>query len=183
MPDVPRSTGLALDLANTWDPYLDMPERLPDVDALEHLLTAHGFDDDVNRTTLRNVLALRTLVRTILGAPDPASLVARLNDFLAELEARVAVEARPGRGWQLTLQARGSLSLRDTLELRLARELVDLVGANGPERIRSCRAAPCIEFFVDTSRGGRRMYCSRRCANRVNAARHRRRGERSRSGS
>jgi hypothetical protein len=43
-------------------------------------------------------------------------------------------------------------------------------------RIRQCEAAPCIEVFVDRSRNGRRVYCSRRCADRVNASRHRQRG-------
>jgi hypothetical protein len=58
---------------------------------------------------------------------------------------------------------------------RATDEIVELVTTHGPERIRSCQASPCIEVFVDTSRNGRRRYCSHRCANRVNAARHRRR--------
>jgi predicted RNA-binding Zn ribbon-like protein len=63
-----------------------------------------------------------------------------------------------------------------TDRLRCATELTDLVTDVGPERIRECEAAPCIEVFVDSSRNGRRVYCSRRCANRVNASRHRQRG-------
>jgi hypothetical protein len=53
-------------------------------------------------------------------------------------------------------------------------ELVDLVLTVGQERIRACGANPCRQIFVDTSRNGRRPYCSRRCANRVNQSRHRR---------
>jgi predicted RNA-binding Zn ribbon-like protein len=41
------------------------------------------------------------------------------------------------------------------------------------ERLRSCERAGCMTAFIDTSRNGRRKFCSVRCANQVNVARHR----------
>ena len=40
-------------------------------------------------------------------------------------------------------------------------------------RLRVCGRDGCGAAFVDTSRNGRRQFCSVRCANQVNVARHR----------
>jgi predicted RNA-binding Zn ribbon-like protein len=79
------------------------------------------------------------------------------------------------RGWTLALTPRLRRRLDERLATIAVNELVGLVSTVGPERIRTCNAAPCREIFVDTSRNGRRRYCSRRCANRLNATRHRER--------
>ena len=42
-------------------------------------------------------------------------------------------------------------------------------------RLRTCGRAGCGTAFIDTSRNGRRHFCSVRCANQVNVARHRQR--------
>ncbi|WP_256987277.1 CGNR zinc finger domain-containing protein [Rhodococcoides fascians] len=45
----------------------------------------------------------------------------------------------------------------------------------GGLRLGECSAHRCNLVFVDTSRNGRRAYCSTRCANGDAVARHRRR--------
>jgi predicted RNA-binding Zn ribbon-like protein len=173
---VPRGRrSLAIDLANTWDPYLDDPELLPDRLSLRRFLTAHGIDETPGTHALRRCRALRERLRNILGAPTPTQLVERLNLLLSEVaDGATIVELRDG-GWSLVPHQPPRISLERRLAARAARELTDLVTTVGPERIRECEAAPCIEVFVDRSRNGRRVYCSRRCANRLNASRHRRR--------
>lgn len=56
----------------------------------------------------------------------------------------------------------------------LARDAVDLL--TGPEigRLRQCQASSCGSFYLDTSRGGQRRWCSSAsCGNRVRVAAHR----------
>lgn len=174
-----RETGLlALDLANTWDPYLADPERLADTRALSRFFEEHGLDARATRSTLEHCRALRARLRKILTAPGPRELVARLNVFLAEVSPATVVAQRLDGGWAASLRTRSRGRVDERLAQKVAAELVDLVTTHGPERIRSCQASPCVEVFVDTSRNGRRRYCSHRCANRVNAARHRRRQSR-----
>jgi predicted RNA-binding Zn ribbon-like protein len=170
-----RETGiLAIDLVNTLDPYLADPERLPDAEALRRFLGEHGLDTSVNRQDLQRCRALRGRLLHVLTAPTAADLVARLNALIAEVATGAEIVAHAEDGWALRLTRP-----RDRLDARLTAttvdELVDLVTTVGPERIRACSAAPCREIFVDTSRNGRRLYCSRRCANRLNATRHRHR--------
>jgi predicted RNA-binding Zn ribbon-like protein len=166
---------LAIDLANTWDPYLDDPELLPDRASLQRFLTAHDIDETTSTHSLRRCKALRERLRDILGAPTPAELVGRLNLLISDVADGAAIVRHPG-GWSLRPGQPVRAPLERRLAARCATELTDLVTAVGPGRIRQCEAAPCIEVFVDRSRNGRRLYCSRRCANRVNASRHRQRG-------
>ncbi len=51
--------------------------------------------------------------------------------------------------------------------------LVRLTSEIGHERMRTCQAPPCVCLFVDHSKSGRQRYCSKRCANRINVAAHR----------
>jgi predicted RNA-binding Zn ribbon-like protein len=173
-----RETGiLAIDLVNTLDPYLADPERLPDAEALRRFLGEHGIDTLVNRLDVQRCRALRGRLLQVLTAPTAADLVARLNALIAEVATGAEVVARARGAWALRLTPRPRHRLDERLTATTVDELVDLVTTVGPERIRACSAAPCREIFVDTSRNGRRLYCSRRCANRLNATRYRHRSE------
>jgi predicted RNA-binding Zn ribbon-like protein len=171
-----RETGiLAIDLANTLDPYLGEPERLPDDKALRRFLGEHGIDAPANRHDLQRCRALRERLLHVMTAPSAAELVDRLNAILAEVFTGAEVAARADGDWALALTPRPRLRVDERLAAISLGELVDLISTLGPERIRICTAAPCREVFVDTSRNGGRLYCSRRCANRLNATRHRHR--------
>ena len=167
--------SLAIDLANTWDPYLDDPELLPDRLSLQRFLSTHGIDETPRTDSLGRCRALRERLRNILGAPTPTEVVDRLNLLLSDVADGAAIVRLGDGGWSLVPHQPPRASLDRRLAARVASELTDLVTTVGPERIRECVAAPCIEVFVDRSRNGRRVYCSRRCANRLNATRHRRR--------
>jgi predicted RNA-binding Zn ribbon-like protein len=175
-----RETGiLAVDLANTLDPYLAEPERVPDAEALRRFLDEYGIDAPVGRNDLQRFRALRGRLLAVLTAATASDLVARLNAIIAEVVNGAEVVARADGGWALALTPRPTRRLDERLLVVVVAELVELVSIVGPERIRACSAAPCREVFVDTSRNGRRRYCSRRCANRLNATRHRHRHARS----
>jgi predicted RNA-binding Zn ribbon-like protein len=171
-----RETGIvAIDLVNTLDPYLAEPERLPDAEALRRFLGEYGIDTTIDRHDLQRCRVLRGRLLQVLTAPTAADLVARLNAIIAEVSTGAEVVASADGGWAIALTPRPRLRLDERLTATTVGELVDLVSTVGPERIRACSAAPCREIFVDTSRNGRRLYCSRRCANRLNATRHRHR--------
>jgi predicted RNA-binding Zn ribbon-like protein len=166
---------LAIDLVNTLDPYLAEPERLPDAEALRGFLGEYGIGTRITRHDLQRCRALRGKLLHVLTASTAADLVTRLNAMIAEASTGAEVVACADDGWALALTSRPRLRLDERLAAAAVGELVDLVETVGPERIRACTAAPCREIFVDTSRNGRRLYCSRRCANRLNATRHRHR--------
>jgi len=51
--------------------------------------------------------------------------------------------------------------------------LAHVIDEGGGSRLRTCQRAGCATAFLDTSRNGRRRFCSLRCANQVNVANHR----------
>lgn len=60
----------------------------------------------------------------------------------------------------------------------IAHDAARLLTEVDADRIRRCDAEDCRRWFVDTSKGGRRRWCSMaRCGNRAKAARHRRKTE------
>ncbi|MER6942936.1 CGNR zinc finger domain-containing protein [Nonomuraea sp. NPDC000554] len=175
-------TGLvAIDLANTWDEYLDDPERLPDVAALLRFChelheppdtTAAGRPATsmagLDRGDLDAVRAVRERLRAVLLA-EPGGRTAALARWAADLPLRALVQDAGGLP-ELRLIASDEAGLAARLAVRAVRELLDLAADGDWERLRLCAASPCRDAFVDRSRPGRRQFCSTRCANRAHAA-------------
>ena len=64
-------------------------------------------------------------------------------------------------------------SLTARVKALTAAGLAHMIDDGSGDRLRSCRRANCATTFIDASRNGRRKFCSVRCANQVNVARHR----------
>ena len=83
------------------------------------------------------------------------------------------------------LQGDGSIVLRGSagaLLASLAREAVQLLGADTVELIRQCHSPTCTLYFIDTSRRGDRQWCSMSaCGNKAKAAGFRQRKRKKRS--
>jgi predicted RNA-binding Zn ribbon-like protein len=58
----------------------------------------------------------------------------------------------------------------------VARDAIDLLTGPSAARLGECAAPDCAFLFLDTSRGGRRLWCAmNRCGNREHVREHRRR--------
>ncbi|MGN9838391.1 CGNR zinc finger domain-containing protein [Nonomuraea sp. H19] len=162
-------TGLvAIDLANTWDEYLDDPERLPDAAALDRFCRESGETEESAGGDLDAVRAVRGRLRAVLAC-DPPERTRTLAGWVTELPVRAVVEESDGAP-RLRLAAPEGAALADRLAVRSVAELLDLAASGEWERLRLCAARPCQDAFVDGSRPGRRQFCSTRCANRAHAA-------------
>lgn len=156
-------TGLvALDLANTWDEYLDDPERLPDLAALSRFCEELG---ETPGEDLEGVRGVRGRLRAVLAEPAHGELARWVDD----LPVRVTVQDADGVP-RLRLEAADGTGLAERLAVHAVRELLDLAAAGDWVRLRQCAASPCKDAFVDRSRPGLRQFCSTRCANRAHAA-------------
>jgi predicted RNA-binding Zn ribbon-like protein len=80
--------------------------------------------------------------------------------------------------------AGATAALREDAEVRMplglltpvAAAAAKLLASGNRERLRRCAAADCGLWFYDTSRGGKRRWCSMaRCGNRAKVAAHYRR--------
>jgi predicted RNA-binding Zn ribbon-like protein len=123
-------------------------------------------------------LELRALVRAVLAAlagrrPLQAGWVDAVNRALA-LGVGSARLGRQGRGWRLDFAPVLGEPLRALAPI--ARSIADLIAQGGGARIRKCANPRCVLYFRDTSRPGRRRWCSMAvCGNRMKVAAHTRR--------
>jgi len=168
-------TGLlAIDLANTFDPWLAQPERLPDAAALRRFLGELGVDGEPAPADLSEVRALREALRRILGAAADEAL-AGARALVEPVAARVRLVERDGV-WTLGPVAPARASLHDRLALRAVEELVAISRDSGLDRLGRCAAVPCTDVFLDVTKNHGRRFCSQRCSNRAHARLHRARG-------
>lgn len=157
---------LALDLVNTeWIDQNGRHDLLADQAGLTVWLDATGRNDAADAGTLRALHQARAAIRAVIEhANDPAAR-ASLNAVLTRGEwverlGRDGPERTPAtrEHWALGWQAAANL-------LELLRD--------EPERIRRCSGHGCLLAFHDTSRSGRRQWCSMAvCGNRAKARRH-----------
>ncbi|WP_190394149.1 CGNR zinc finger domain-containing protein [Nocardiopsis quinghaiensis] len=122
--------------------------------------------------TLRDAL-WRVVLAHLDGRPLPPDDVAGVNRAAARAPLAPEMSPEGERAWSLPADATAALST-------IARDAVDLFTGPLADRIRECGSRDCRLVFVDTSRPGRRRWCSmERCGNRqkVRALRARRETE------
>ncbi|WP_228977294.1 ABATE domain-containing protein [Streptomyces sp. DH12] len=139
-----------------------------------------AVDDDWVERFAELRVHIGVLVRAELGAhtPDVPAALDRLN-ALAAAAAPPAPRAVRGPDGRL-VRALGGAPRCAPLVATVARDAVDLL--TDPEAralIRQCEGDHCHRVYLDTSRGGRRRWCSSEmCGNRERVARHRARAVR-----
>ena len=97
--------------------------------------------------------------------------VALVNDLLAQAAAKPYISTHDGRAPHLHF-ASEHLPTLPRLRAFTAAGLAHVV-CEDPGRLGRCARPGCHTVYVDTSRNGRRRYCTTRCANRVHVAGHR----------
>ncbi|GAA4723409.1 CGNR zinc finger domain-containing protein [Phytohabitans rumicis] len=141
--------------------------------ALERMLTEHEMTSrKLDATQARALDAWVDRVRPVFGERDRARQTRLVNELLAEATTSVRVSAHDGHPPHLHYIT-GTEDPVARIKAAVAGGLaVALCGAGG-QRLGRCDRSGCAMVYVDTSRNGRRRFCSLACANRVNVAAHR----------
>jgi predicted RNA-binding Zn ribbon-like protein len=95
-----------------------------------------------------------------------------LNVMLAATGARPQLDPLPGGAWHVHFHGRDD-SLALGWAAGCATGLALAIGSNLAGRLGVCSADRCDRVFVDTSRNGRRRFCSTACQNRTKTAAYR----------
>jgi hypothetical protein len=108
----------------------------------------------------------------VFGEPSVDKQMSLVNDLLELTAARPFISAHDGKRPHLHFSSLdGDIVARakDTTAGGLAMAICFSDG----RRLGRCDREDCTTVYVDTSRNGRRRFCSLACANRVNVAAHR----------
>jgi predicted RNA-binding Zn ribbon-like protein len=158
---------LALELVNTrWNAGGSPQDLLADLGGMRIFLAAAGLAGaPADGPALKALREARDAIRAVAGRrADPGAREA-LNGVLAH--GRVREELGPG-GPHRVVEVDAE---RWRVPWLAARNLLELLAA--PERLRTCAHPDCVLHFYDTSRSGRRQWCSMAaCGNRAKARRH-----------
>lgn len=128
---------------------------------------ARRLRDALTRTAVSRVVGDAGLPELGIAAADSADL-ALVNEAAARPPLAPALGADGTRGW-----ADGTATGAQLLST-VARDAVDLLTGPYAQRIRMCAGDRCYLLYVDTSRPGRRRWCSmEHCGNRHKVRAHR----------
>ena len=169
------SRGRPIDLLGTADDLLGWLGR---AGLLSDRRLAHALASPATaRLLLTEAHRLRGEIRRLVDACSlqstiPDGTIFAVNRMLEASHTTVRLTIVP-EGLRLVEHEAGDSVLTILAPLALAASR--LVTTAEPSRIRRCAAQQCTNWFVDTSKGGRRRWCSMaRCGNRAKAAKHRR---------
>ncbi|MFC4910001.1 CGNR zinc finger domain-containing protein [Actinomadura gamaensis] len=138
--------------------------------ALREILRVHGFVwQDFDPATADEFRAWGRELRPFFEAPGLHEAVAVLNGLLERTPTHPHLADHDGLGLHMhhaPPSAKLPLRFRATTLMHLS----ELVCTYGVGRTGVCAAPDCDRVYADTSRAGRRRYCSETCANRTNVA-------------
>ncbi|MCQ4205619.1 CGNR zinc finger domain-containing protein [Streptomyces longispororuber] len=118
---------------------------------------SHAEVADIRR--LRDAL-FQVVISQMRGEPHPPRDLEVINEAAARLAMAPAITPDGKRQWAAALTA-------THLTATVARDAIDLLTGPLAHRVRTCAAEDCHLIYVDTSRPGRRRWCSmEHCGNR-----------------
>ncbi|QBS43345.1 CGNR zinc finger domain-containing protein [Nocardia sp. CS682] len=136
---------------------------------LRELLAAADYKP-LSSVTAAQTAELRRWITELAAVFDDPT-VARLNALLAKTTSQPYISTHDSRPPHLHF-AQETAPVDERVKAYTAVGLAALF-CTDPSRIGRCARDGCAEVFVDTSRNGRRRFCSTRCSNRVHVAEHR----------
>lgn len=137
-------------------------------------LREHGMAvTAVSADEAASIMAWRNRLREVFAESDVDARVDLLNQLLADAASAPYISRHDNRPPHLHYHV-ASGSIVDRVRAYTAGGLAHLV-CEDPDRAGVCDRDGCGIVFVDTSRNGRRRFCSTRCATRVYVADHRQR--------
>ena len=104
-----------------------------------------------------------------VAAGDLDDAAERVNRLLEETQARPRLERHDGEPWHVHFHGVGDTITADW-GASCATGLAVVLGGELYDRLGVCTAPHCDRVYVDTSRNGKRRFCSTACQNRVKTA-------------
>jgi predicted RNA-binding Zn ribbon-like protein len=150
---------------------LNADELTPD--RLEAVLTEHEMSSrEFDAAQARALAGWIERVRPVFGETDARRQIDQVNGLLSDATTVVRVSMHDGHSPHLHYIT-GTDDPVARISAAIAGGLAVAVCGAGGSRLGRCRRDGCGCVYVDTSRNGRRRFCSLACANRVNVAAHR----------
>lgn len=130
---------------------------------------------DPDAPTALGLTRLQRQLRDVLEAQTVAESSKKLNAMLIDAAAAPTLAEDSDGRWRLHLHSVQADAISRTT-VNCSAGLATVIDDDEWASIKQCVADRCDDYFVDRSRNQSRCFCSRTCANRINARAHRARG-------
>lgn len=142
-------------------------------DAVENVLADYDFRGPaLDNGALRDVFAWTASLRRVFAAASADERYARINELLAAGTKGAYLTTHDGLRPHLHFTPDDDDVASRVRAVTAGGLAIFTVEAEGG-RLGECARPGCAVVYIDTSRNGRRAYCSARCGNRVAVQRHR----------
>lgn len=155
----------AVDLVNTQDVASD-GDGLCTLADLERFVTEVGIRVTPEAQDLPVVRNLRDDLRAVFVADDLESAMALVNRLLEQFNSAPRLVNDAELGLHIHFEP-AHLSLGHWLGAITAAGLMFHVCEHGVARLGVCASTKCKRAFIDTTKNGRKLYCSPRCSHRA----------------
>ncbi len=168
-------------LVNTLTPgfdggvAVDAPQGHALTEAVAAALARGGSRPQVSDSDADHLLRAAQQARLVFDsaeAGDIRTAAGQVNEMLRETHARPQLDSFGDDSWSLHFHGAD-----DTTAIGwaagCASGLALAIGSDLAGRLGVCAAPACDRVYVDTSKNGRRRFCSTRCQSRVKSAAHR----------
>lgn len=160
-----EAARLAAHLVNT-------PAEAFTPDELEPILADHGIVERVLSTEQATQLwSWSRKLAACFGTQELHTRCQRINALLKETTSTPYISLHDGHPHLHYSSPDADAAAH--IQAVTAAGLAYIACSAGPTRLGSCAKPACARAYVDTSRNGRRAYCSVRCANNAAVTRHR----------
>ena len=136
--------------------------------------TSFGLDLDpfLSRFLATAHRALRPTLARFWEVGSEQQVVALINRLLREGDALPQLVRHDDFGWHIHATSNDApLAVRMMVECAMS--MIDVVRADGLDRLRRCAGDGCDQVLVDFSRNRSRRFCDAGCGNRANVAAYR----------
>ena len=142
-------------------------------EAFNEILSTYDYQPayDIGRGQARELTRWTQRLRAVFLEPDVSGRVRLVNELLADVAAPPYISQHDGRAPHFHY-AEHDAPLVYRIKAYTAGGLAHAL-CHEPHRIGRCQGSGCDRVYVDTSRNGRRRFCSPQCANRTHVADHR----------
>lgn len=149
------------------------PDTLTTLDELQAFFADQPWTGrfDRDEAELAAVRALRPRLRRFWES-DEHEVVDMVNALLTEAGAVPQLVDHDGIGWHIHATSLDA-PLAERMAVEFAIAMIDVVRADGLDRLRVCDAEDCDDVVVDLSRNRSRRYCEGGCAARAHTAAYR----------
>lgn len=165
---------LAVEFANTWYAVRGKEREGVGTPAeLSRWLHEHRVPADADESAVRDFLALRDAIRSLLrataeGEPLSEGDRATVNKASEQAPRWPVLGGEAESGYEVIEMA--SADPLSAARAQIARDVIALLGGPLREDVRACHAPGCVQYFVKDH--PRREWCSAACGNRARVARH-----------